>query len=80
MLTRQESGTIGLRVRRIEGEDEQTEDIGRSGTIMPPTGYNLAGGTFTVTYDATDKLPTKVDNCCSFYEFEKIEEGEASHH
>ncbi len=78
-LTKQEGRTIGLRVRRIEGEDEQAVDIGRIGTIMPPNTYNLAGGTMTVTYDPTESLPIKTDNCCTFFEFEKVAIGVEVH-
>ncbi len=72
-LSKNEARKVGLRVIRIEGEGEQLIDVGRIGAIGEPNGYNLAGGTIVVVYDKTDLLPEKIDDCCSFFEFEKTQ-------
>ncbi|MCR4334194.1 MAG: hypothetical protein NUV47_00455 [Patescibacteria group bacterium] len=71
-LNKNEARAIGLRVKRIEGEGEQEIDVGRIGTILSPNGYNVVSGSITVKYDSTDLLPEKTDDCCSFFEFEKV--------
>ncbi len=71
--------SIGLSVQRIKGEGEQKVDIGRVGTIMPPTEYNLASGSIRVKYDPTDLFPIKEDDCCTYFEFEKLELKEEIH-
>lgn len=64
----------GIRVRRIEGENKQSEDIGREGVVQTPTRYNIIGGNMVVKYDKTDLLPEKIDDCCTPFEFEILYE------
>lgn len=69
-LNNQEAKKIGLRVQRIEGTGEQEIDIGRIGIIAS---YNMAMGSIGITYDKTETLPSKTDDICTYFEFEKVE-------